>query len=104
MRRDAVPAAISFSESAVVDLEEMRTHYAKLDLVDVADRFVDSIIRKVERLSPHPLSGRVVPEFNIDSLREVIIPPFRVIYRVDPGRVRIVRVWRSERLLETFPE
>jgi hypothetical protein len=29
----------------------------------------------------------------------LIHPPFRIVYRRDTKRVRIVRVWRSERLL-----
>jgi hypothetical protein len=33
-------------------------------------------------------------------LREIICPPFRIVYRVDAGRIWIIRVWRSERLLE----
>jgi hypothetical protein len=37
-------------------------------------------------------------------LREVIVSPFRVVYRVDPGRVRVIRAWRSERLLEVPEE
>ena len=43
--------------------------------------------------------GRVVPEFDQPFLRELIHLPFRVVYRRDPRRVRIVRVWRSERRL-----
>jgi toxin ParE1/3/4 len=50
----------------------------------------------VERLTDYPESGRVVPEFGIARLREVIHPPFRIVYRVDKDRARIVRVWRSE--------
>jgi toxin ParE1/3/4 len=41
----------------------------------------------------------VVPEFEQPFLRELIHPPFRVVNRRDAQRVRIVRVWRSERLL-----
>jgi hypothetical protein len=41
----------------------------------------------------------VVPEFDQPFLRELIHPPFRVVNRRDAQRVRIVRVWRSERLL-----
>lgn len=43
--------------------------------------------------------GRTVPEFDRPLLRELIHPPFRIVYRLEPKRVRIVRVWRSERLL-----
>lgn len=44
--------------------------------------------------------SRVVPEFGFEHLREVIRPPFRIVYRLDDDRVRVVRVWCSERLLE----
>jgi toxin ParE1/3/4 len=53
----------------------------------------------VERLADFPESGRIVPEFGIVHLREIIHPPFRIVYRLDHG-VRIVRVWRSERALK----
>ena len=57
------------------------------------------VIQHVQALADHPDMGRVVPEFEQPFLRELIHPPFRVVYRRDPRRVRIVRVWRSERQL-----
>ena len=42
----------------------------------------------------------MVPEFGLVQLREIIHPPFRIVYRLAEGRVRVVRVWRSERLLD----
>ena len=47
--------------------------------------------------------GRIVPEFGQTFLRELIRPPFRIVYRLDPERVRIVRVWRGERLFRLPP-
>ena len=44
--------------------------------------------------------GPSVPAFEQLFLRELIRPPFRIVYRRDPKHVRIVRVWRSERQLE----
>ncbi len=44
-----------------------------------------------------------MPEFELDWLREVIHPPYRIVYRLDPQQVRILRVWRSERLLRLPP-
>jgi toxin ParE1/3/4 len=46
-----------------------------------------------------PEIGREVPELGLAQLREVIHPPFRIVYRLDDERVRVVRVWRSEPLL-----
>ncbi len=100
-----MPAAhlVSFAESAVRDLESIRTWYGELGVPDVGERLVREVVSAVERLGDFPFSGRVVPEFGIAGLREVIQPPFRIVYRVDSGRVRVVRVWRSERLMKEPP-
>jgi toxin ParE1/3/4 len=92
--------AITFAVSAVADLEEIRAWYQELAVPEVGERLLREVIAAVERLAEYPESGRMVPEFGIASLREVIHPPFRVVYRLDQGRVRVVRVWRSERLLK----
>jgi len=54
----------------------------------------------VERLIDFPESGQTVPEFGIANLREIIHALFRIVYRPDKNRARIVRVLRSERLLK----
>lgn len=93
-------AVISFALSAVTDLEDIQTYYNNERAPEVGNRLTDEIISKIERLADHPLIGRIVPEFNVEHLREIIHPPFRIVYRFDKKRVRIVRIWRSERLLE----
>ena len=52
------------------------------------------------RLAEFPQSGCIVPEFGIVNLREVIFSPFRIVYRLGKDRVKIVRIWRSERPLK----
>ncbi|WP_369602600.1 type II toxin-antitoxin system RelE/ParE family toxin [Hahella sp. SMD15-11] len=94
---------IRFAESAVADLEKIRLWYAKQGVPDVGERLITEIIQRIEALEKHPELGRIVPEFDQPFLRELIQPPFRIVYRHDPGKVRIVRVWRSERLLR-LPE
>jgi len=74
--------------------------YAQLDVPDVGERLLREVVSQVERLAEFPESGRIVPESGIAPLREVIHPLFRIVYRVGEGRVRVVRVWRSERLLK----
>jgi len=92
--------AVRFAESAIADLESIRQWYADQGVVDVGERIVRDIVASVEALADHPDIGRIVPEFEQPFLRELIRPPFRVVYRRDPQHVRIVRVWRSERLLK----
>lgn len=90
---------IRFAESAIADLEAIRTWYAEIGAPDVGDRFVEDIVARVEALGDHPELGQIVPEFSQRFLRELIHPPFRIVFRRDPKHVRIIRVWRSERLL-----
>lgn len=90
---------ILFSESAVSDIEELKTWYADQGLPAVWDRLVTEIVDRIETLRDHPDVGRVVPEFGQKVLREIIYPPFRIVYRHEPKKVRVVRVWRAERLL-----
>ena len=66
----------------------------------MGDRLLREVVAHVERLAKFPESGRVVPEFGFSQLREIVHPPFRIVYRVDDDRVRVVRVWRSERMLQ----
>ncbi len=91
--------AIRLAESAVLDLEVIKSGYTEQGVPEVGDRFLAEIFERIEGLREHPEIGRVVPEFGQPFLRELIHPPFRIVYRRDPNHVRIVRVWRSERLL-----
>ena len=94
---------IRFAESAVLDLEELRLWYAEQDVPDVGDRLFEEIFDRLGALRTHPDMGRIVPEFGQQFLRELIHPPFRLVYRREPKYVRIVRIWRSERLLRLTP-
>ena len=91
---------ISFAVSAVQDLEAIQTWYADQQVPEIGERLLAEIVSAVERLADFPESGRIVPEFGIASLREIIHPPFRIVYRLDKCAVRVVRVWRSERSLK----
>ena len=95
---------VAFAESALRDLEGIRAWYAEQGVPEVGDRLVAEIFQQLERLVDHPELGSVVPEFDQPFLRELIHPPFRIVYRRDPVRVRVVRVWRSERLLRLSPD
>ncbi|KXJ39892.1 MAG: addiction module toxin RelE [Methylothermaceae bacteria B42] len=90
---------VRFAESAVADLGKIRFWYAEQGVPNVGERLITGIFQRIEALEKHPEQGRIVPEFDQPFLRELIQPPFRIVYRHDPGKVRIVRVSRSERLL-----
>lgn len=92
-------ASIRLAESALDDLHGIIEWYVEQNLPDVGHRLVRDIVEQIEVLADHPDAGRVVAEFGQPFLRELIRPPFRIVYRRDRKSVRVVRVWRSERLL-----
>lgn len=96
-------ARVSFAASAFADLEDILKFYTEQDALQAGQRLVSEILSRIEPLAAYPNMGRQVPEFGVEHLRELIHPPFRIVYRLDPGRVRVVRVWRGERPLK-LPE
>ena len=94
-----MPVRIRFAESALADLLNIQVWYTDQGVPEAGTRLVGDIVKRIERLAGHPDVGRVVPEFGQTFLREIIFPPFRIVYRRDPNTVRIVRIWRSERQL-----
>ncbi len=91
---------IRLAESALTDLESLRAWYGSQGIPEVADRLIQGVLARIENLSSYPDMGRIVPEFSQPFLRELIWPPFRIVYRREPNQVSVVRVWRSERLLD----
>ena len=90
---------IRFAESALGALEAVRGWYAARGVPDIGMRLVAEFIDRAQSLADHPDLGRVVPEFGQTFLRELVHPPFRIVYRRESDAVRIVRVWRGERRL-----
>ena len=91
---------IDFALSARDDLLGIREWYASQQAPEVGARLVAGVIEHVEQLAAFPDSGKMVPEFEVPWLRELELPPYRIVYRRDPDVVTIVRVLRSERLMD----
>ncbi len=95
---------ISFSESALEDLDNIKEFYHNLEVPEIGGNFIIAIFEHIETLTDYPDIGRVVPEFNAKHIRELIHPPFRVVYLRSQALIQIVRIWRSERLLNLDDE
>jgi toxin ParE1/3/4 len=59
---------------------------------------VDRLLAAADQIAAFPKSGRVVPESNDPAIREVIRPPYRVVYRiVSADTVHVLTVHHSAR-------
>ena len=91
---------ILVSESAFADLEDIIEYYKEQEIPKIGTDTVSAIIEHFQVLLKHPEIGRKVPEFNDEYIREIIHPPYRIVYLKEIKTVQIIRVWRSERILK----
>ena len=64
-----------------------------------ASRIVDRLTRRSMQIESFPHSGRVVPEYEVDYIREIIEYPYRIIYRIREEYIEVLSVIHSARLL-----
>lgn len=94
---------VEIAESAFRDLEDILRWYVDQGVREIGERYVEELLQHIDVLELHPDLGRTVPEFGQAALRELIHPPFRIVYRREVGTVRVLRIWRSERRLVLPP-
>lgn len=69
--------------------------YIARDDADAAEKWALDLIDQTDQLIEHPESGRIVPEYNDPTLRELIFGNYRLIYRIrkDENTIYIQTVW-----------
>ena len=91
----------------------MRVRWTRLALADVAAAcdylatedpparraLLVRVKAAVKKLRRYPRLGRVVPERSAQGYRELILSPYRLVYEVAAGEVRLLRLWHSRREL-----
>ncbi|HSL55624.1 MAG TPA: type II toxin-antitoxin system RelE/ParE family toxin [Pyrinomonadaceae bacterium] len=89
---------VKLSRSAELDIEDI-VRYISMDDREQALRFGRYLIHYARGLSQFPERGRVVPEFDNDSIRELIVKSYRIVYRLnhDQRSIEIVRFWHAAR-------
>ena len=93
-------AEVIWAEPTLNDLDAI-ADYNSLDNPEAARRLVQKIFEHVDQLERHPRLGSKPQELKGWRYRQIVEPPCRVFYREDAGRVLILHVMRSERLLKT---
>lgn len=87
---------VRWTPQAADDLEAIYEFIAR-DSRHYAQITVEGILAAIDRLEQYPLLGRHVPETSQADLRELIKPPYRIVYRTGEI-VKILTVFRGSRL------
>lgn len=73
--------------------------YIALNSPTYAKQMVDRITRRSAQIGDLPFSGRMVPEYQADDIRELIKTPYRIIYRIKQDQIDVLAVIHGARLL-----
>ena len=91
---------VLWTKQVQADLAAIRAFISQ-DSPHYASVIVSRLIAATDRLAPFPESGRAVPEFEDPLVREVVHPPYRIVYRlVGIDEVHLLTVHHSS---QSFP-
>jgi len=89
-------AEIIWSDNALGDIEEIAA-YIERDSIYYAELLVQKIFENGNNLEFLPRRGRKVPERNDPSIREIQMPPYRIIYHIENDSLQILTVLHGRR-------
>lgn len=93
---------VRWSKQAIEDIHRIQEYYSDF-AVNFSIQLLDQIFEKENLIANHPEIGRVVPELNNRSVREIIFRNFRIIYAIfDSERISILTVHESSRPLSNI--
>ena len=90
---------VVWTRLATEQLDEAMAYIAA-DRPATAMQWLEHLLDSAGSLAEFPEQGRVVPDARRDDVRELIVPPYRIIYRRDPGVVHIAMVLHDRRHLD----
>jgi addiction module RelE/StbE family toxin len=82
---------VHWTDTAEGHLDALYAYIAQ-DSPEYAKRMVDRLTRRSQQIADFPFSGRRVPEYDIDQIREVIEGPYRIIYHIKPDQIDVLAV------------
>ncbi|MEM7588162.1 MAG: type II toxin-antitoxin system RelE/ParE family toxin [Acidobacteriota bacterium] len=91
---------VHWTGTAKEHLTAIRDYIAR-DSPLYARHMVDRLTHRSRQIAENPLSGRRVPEYELDQIREVIEKSYRIIYHIRADRIDVLAVIHSA--MEVLP-
>ncbi len=82
---------VIWTERALRRLQQLHDYIARDQPIN-ARRVIHRLLARGEQLAHQPRSGRVVPEYDDPTMRELIDAPYRILYRIEAGTVFVLSV------------
>ncbi|MCX5813347.1 MAG: type II toxin-antitoxin system RelE/ParE family toxin [Proteobacteria bacterium] len=89
---------IIWSPVAMDRVSEIAGYIAQENPV-AAKSWIETVFQRVGELKVFPESGRVVPETDSETIRELIYGNYRIIYRLEEKRISVLTVRHGKQIL-----
>jgi toxin ParE1/3/4 len=93
---------VFWSQNAKRELRAIHDYIAQ-NSARYALGMVDRITQKTACLARWPRLGATVREYSDESMREILVTPYRIIYRIRASRVEVLSVVHSAKQLPDEP-
>ena len=90
---------LAWTKRAQDDLISIGKFIAEDNIIN-ANKWIKKLRAKARKIIDAPMSGRVVPEFENDDLREVFLGNYRIVYLLQNKTVLIITVFEGHKLLQ----
>ena len=79
---------VFWTEAALSQLQAIYDYISHTS-PEYALRMIDRLTKRSIQIAEFPYSGRVVPEYELNELREVFQSPYRIIYLINSEQLQI---------------
>jgi len=87
-----------WTDAAVAQLETIYDYLAQTS-PEYARRIIDRLTKRTKQIAAFPFSGRMVREYELNEVREIIEGSYRIIYLIkeDEEQIEVLAVIHSSR-------
>ena len=96
---------IRITADALADIQAIQDYLRDAGADAVAHDFLDKVMARVAPLETFPLLGSVPKEFadlSVLDFRQIVMPPYRILYEVIGARVEIMLVTDDRRDMQSL--
>ena len=88
---------VIWSDRALRSLAQMHARVSDESSEKEANRLIDRLLKRGDQLEIFQALGRKVSHYDRTDIREIIEPPYRIIYRVRKANVEVIDVFHGAR-------
>jgi plasmid stabilization system protein ParE len=82
-----------------IDRASEIAEYIAQDKPSAAEKWINTIFSKIEKLRSSPEIVRIVPEIKKEQFRELVYGNYRIVYRIEKKQISILTIRHGKQIL-----